>query len=331
MNAVKRGNRFLLATLITFLVGSTVISAYIGSTNKELSTVSLILLSQWGIVFLPILGYFLITKAPLKATLLFKKIKWLNVLFCVLLAWSILPLLAFLNVTSQLFVKNEIGEVINQVLDRPLWLILLLMAVTPAILEEIAMRSIIISNYRNKSVLTTCLISGFFFGMFHMNINQFIYAFAMGALMCFVVHLTGSILASMIIHFTINATNLIGAKISLWATDFMTKIDPNYAEQLVQPALDTRTLLMISAVMLVITLIFLPINWLLLKALMSYNGKQMILKDRLTTAQALGLKEDVNTDDALQPIVTPAFIACIGIFVIFAGVVEFLLPALGFS
>lgn len=326
MYAAKRGNRFLLFMLFTYLVGSLLISLYMSVTNKELSTISLIALSQWIIVFFPIVIYFLITKSPIKETILIRKIKWLNVLFCVLLAWAIMPILSFLNLLSQFFVKNEIGDVIAQVLDKPLWLILLLMAVTPALIEEIAMRSIIISNYRNKTVLTTCLISGFFFGMFHMNINQFIYAFVMGAIMCFVVHLTGSIFASMIIHFTINASNLIWAKFALWFTDFMSKVNPEYAQQITASTLDTQTLLLATGVVFAICLAFAPLIWLLLKALMKYNGKERILKDKLSTAQVLNLP----THDDLQQekIVTPSFIASVVIFVLFTVGVEFIFPLL---
>lgn len=326
MYAVKRGNRFLLITLLTYILGSSLISYYMYLTNKALSTITLIIISQWIIVFSPIVVYFIITKSPIKETIIFRKIKWLNVLFCVLIAWAIMPFLAFLNVVSQFFVKNQIADVINQILDKPLWLILLLMAVTPALIEEIAMRSIIISNYRHKSVLTTCLVSGFFFGMFHMNINQFIYAFLMGAIMCFVVHLTGSILASMIIHFTINGTNLIWAKLALWMTDIMSKIDPQYATQMTQPTLDTPTLLLATGVIFIVCLGFAPLVWLLLRALMKYNGKERILKDKWTTQQALNLESTTTTN---EKIVTPSFITSIAIFVIFAIVFEFILPALG--
>lgn len=327
MYAVKRGNKFLLFTLLTFLIGSTVIGIYFEFSHIELSTVSLVLLSQWVMVFLPVVAYFLITKSPIKETVLIRKIKWLNVLYCVFLAWTIMPLLSLLNVLSQFFVKNQIGDVITQILDQPLWLILLVMAVTPAIVEEIAMRSIIVSNYRNKPVLTTCLISGFFFGMFHMNINQFIYAFVMGAIMCYAVHLTGSIFASMIIHFVVNGSNLIVAKASLWFTEFMSKAAPEYAEQMTATTLDTSTLIIGSVTMLVVSLAFAPLIWLLLKTLMKYNGKERILKDKWTTAQALNLT--VTEHVTSEKIGTPSFIMSVGIFVIFAVVFEIILPLVG--
>ncbi|MBC7960710.1 MAG: CPBP family intramembrane metalloprotease, partial [Vallitaleaceae bacterium] len=160
-----------------------------------------------------------------------------------------------------------------------------------------------------------------------MNINQFVYAFAMGAIMCFVVHLTGSILASMIIHFTINATNLIWAKLSLILMDYMSKIDPKYAEQATQ-TLDTKMLVIACIVIFCVCVLFAPINWLIIRALMKYNKLEHILSSHMTTAEVLKLP--VMETPFPDKIVTPSFIMSIGIFLIFSVGVEFILPVFGF-
>ena len=43
----------------------------------------------------------------------------------------------------------------------------------------------------------------------HMNLNQFIYAFALGVYLAFLVEATGSIFSSMVAHFTLNATSVV--------------------------------------------------------------------------------------------------------------------------
>ncbi|PKM51171.1 MAG: hypothetical protein CVV02_08475 [Firmicutes bacterium HGW-Firmicutes-7] len=327
MYSIKRGNRYLLVTLVTYLFGSTLLGLFIGLTKGTMGISLQILISQWGIIFIPIVFYFLITKAPIKKSLFIKKIKPLNVLFSVLLAGAIMPLLSFINILSQFFVKNVISEAILEIAEQPLWISLLLVAVTPAILEEVAMRGIITSNYRSKPVLTTCLISGFFFGMFHMNINQFLYAFVMGIIMCFVVHLTGSILSSMIIHFTINASSLIFAKGALFLQDYLTEINPNYASQMEQAALDPTGTLIQGAIFLgVACLVMTPIAGLIIYGLMKYNKKENILKDRLTTGEVLNLTDEVQVPEEREKVITPSFIISVSLFVGFVVIFEILFP-----
>lgn len=329
MYSIKWGNRYLLVTLITFLIGSIFLGLFIGLTNIKLDIAFQIIISQWGFVFIPIVFYFLITKSSIKQTLLLRKIKPLNVLLCFLLAGSIIPLLSFINILSQFFVQNTISEAILEIAEKPLWLSLILIAVTPAILEEIAMRGIITSNYRNKSVLTTCLISGFFFGMLHMNINQFLYAFIMGAIMCFAVHLTGSIVSSMVIHFTINATSLILAKGALFLQEQLSDIYPNYATQMEQAVLDpTQSLIQGSIFLGILSLLITPIAVLILYALMKYNNKDNILKDRLTTGEVLNLSDESIIQKTNEKVITPSFVISVLIFVGFVTIFEIIVPIL---
>ena len=58
-------------------------------------------------------------------------------------------------------------------------------------------------------MLPAILLTGFLFGCMHMNLNQFIYAFALGIYLAFLVEATGSIFSSMIAHFTLNATSVV--------------------------------------------------------------------------------------------------------------------------
>lgn len=350
MYSIKRGNRYLLFTMISFILGSILLDVFLLLTKKEMSVTLLVFISQWGMVFIPILLYFLITKSPIKETLMFRKINSLNALMCVGIAWLIIPLLSLVNVISQFFVENMISDAVMQIAEKPLWLSLLLMAATPAFLEEIAMRGIITTNYRSQRVLITCLISGFFFGMFHMNINQFLYAFIMGVVMCFVVHVTGSLFSSMIIHFVINSTSLILAKIVLVTQNYFSS-DPYYMNQINQAAAmdETKSLIIGTIVMFVMSLICVPLALLLIRALMKYNNKMDIFKkttgevlfpsndnnvtilqedNKLINESAPDLYDSINTVKPFvkEKIVTPSFIISVSIFLVFVVLFELILP-----
>lgn len=336
MYSIKRGNRYLLLTMISFIFGSLLLDLYLNLTNTEMSVTLLVVISQWVMVFFPILIYFFITKSPVKETLMLRKISPLNALMCAGIAWLIIPLLSLVNVISQFFVENMISDAVMQIAEKPLWISLLLMAATPALLEEISMRGIITSNYRSQPVLTTCLISGLFFGMFHMNINQFLYAFIMGVFMCFIVHVTGSLLSSMIMHFVINATSLVLAKFALFIQDYFSS-DPNYMDQLNQAAQMSETTALIAGTifMFVLSIISIPLALLLIRALMKNNNKLDILKK--TTGEVLfsshnnmSLENEGSFKANLvkEKIVTPSFIISVSIFAVFVILLEIVLPLL---
>lgn len=331
MYTAKRGNRYLLFSLFSFIIGSLFLSFYMEYTGKDLSLSSTLIFSQWVIIFVPIVLYFIITKSPIKETLLFYRLSPLSAIICVAIALFISPLLSLINLLSQFFVKNQISDTVMDIANLPLLVALFFIAVTPAFLEEIALRGIINSNYRNHPVITTCLINGLFFGIFHMNINQFLYAFVMGAIMCLVVHITGSIFSSMIIHFTINAFSLLMAKFALIA-EKLYENNPEMMVQIEDAAVNTtHSLIVASITMLILTVIFFPFACFLIYTLAKKYNKTNIFK--LTTAQALDGCQALEPEESYpeeiptkkDPILTLSFIISVSGFVIFVVLSEFIL------
>lgn len=75
--------------------------------------------------------------------------------------------------------------------------------------EELIFRGVILNRLKPAfSFWTANAIQAALFGIFHMNIIQGLYAFALGMLLGMVVHVTGTILASMIMHITFNSTSI---------------------------------------------------------------------------------------------------------------------------
>jgi hypothetical protein len=66
------------------------------------------------------------------------------------------------------------------------------------------MRGVILGNYKHVSIKKAALMNGLMFGILHLNINQFVYAFVLGVVMAYIVYYTGSIFPSMLLHFCIN-------------------------------------------------------------------------------------------------------------------------------
>ena len=81
----------------------------------------------------------------------------------------------------------------------------LLLAVAPAIFEELIFRGIVFQglNKRFKTIYAM-LLSSLLFALFHGNIQQLVYPFILGMVMSWIVYRTGSIVSSMIVHFINN-------------------------------------------------------------------------------------------------------------------------------
>jgi membrane protease YdiL (CAAX protease family) len=325
MYSTKRGNLFVFLIMVSFITISILLGVLYYYTGTDIPLTLNLIISQWGMIFVPIALYFLITKSNIKETCLFRKINGVNLLLCFCLITFLSPLLSLLNLISQLFVENQIAEAVIDIVNYPLWISLLLIAVTPAVFEEITMRGILINNYRNKTVLTTSLMSGLMFGIFHLNINQFVYAFVMGIVFSIVVHITNSIFASMFMHFIVNASSVVIQKLALIFSNYMLKTNPDYIDTLAATTYTRQELLMYIGVFGLITLVTLPIAILFIYLLMRYNNKVNIFKDKLTTKEVLGLSDSPTEIITKERIVGPFFIASVSLFLIFVILTEFLL------
>ena len=138
-------------------------------------------------------------RAPRISTLL------MTILFVLLLE----PLMTCLNVITMLFSTNYVLEIRSDlsIISVPLQLICI--AVVPAVLEEFMFRGVFAGYYREKGILTAALLSGLVFGLFHLNFNQFGYAFALGVAFALLLEGTGSIFYGMFAHFLINRFSVI--------------------------------------------------------------------------------------------------------------------------
>ena len=114
----------------------------------------------------------------------------------------------FFSLISQFFFENEIGNFVTNIVESPYIVLLLLIAVLPAITEEITIRGIVLSGYEDKNIYLSCIITGLLFGIMHLDPQQFLYATVLGVILALVVRITNSIFASILMHFLINGTSI---------------------------------------------------------------------------------------------------------------------------
>ena len=110
-------------------------------------------------------------------------------------------------------VPQELLEAFSQTFagqDFPLWQLLLLFAVMPGVLEELAFRGVLVYGLRKRlRPLALCLAVGAIFGFFHVSLFRIVPTAYLGAVLTAIVLLTGSILPAMVWHMLNNGMALV--------------------------------------------------------------------------------------------------------------------------
>lgn len=168
-----------------------------------------LLLTQFAFLIIPLIVYLVVTKkSPIK-TLRLKPLKIKNLLYVGLIALLVYPLASFLGLLTNLFFHNNVNDVLQKMDSLPLWALILVVALTPAICEELTVRGVILSGYKKIGINGSAIITGFMFAVLHLNPSQFLYTFALGVILAYLVSVTGSIFSSMICHFIFNGISSV--------------------------------------------------------------------------------------------------------------------------
>lgn len=212
---------FLICIVAPFLLSfvfSMIAKQIASSSGKELemitSSLAYVLIYSLCNCALYILMFFLynkINKISFSASKIKFNMPWHT--YLILIAVGIISLLGvnyFVGATDN--VLEVIGFPIQKGLPLvnptsfPLFLLsLLVMAVIPAICEELIFRGVVLHGLRNKfGEWGAIFLSGLMFALFHGNLQQFIYPFILGSIMGWLVLRTGSLVSSMIVHFVNN-------------------------------------------------------------------------------------------------------------------------------
>ena len=159
---------------------------------------------------LPGIIYLVMRNVSVKEGLGVKTVGWKDWLLMIPLALCLDKIAEFLNVVSQLFAINSIGShVAELVIKYPFPVAFFVVAVTPALCEELIYRGVLFRGYRKSGVFVAMLLTAFLFGMMHMNLNQFSYAFVLGFIFALIREITGSILPVFFVHIYINGKSVV--------------------------------------------------------------------------------------------------------------------------
>ena len=258
------------------------------------------------ILFLiPAIIYLLVSKSSIKETLKLNKLHWQDILLIILLAFMVQPVMTFLSLISTFFFNNEVGSFIYEIISTPYILLLGLVALLPSITEEITVRGIVLSGYENKNKYVAAAITGLFFGIFHLDGQQFLYATVLGFIFALVVRITNSIYSSMIMHFIINGTSVTLAKISKIITESLPISVETTEFSLNNIGSKEKLLLLITYG--VIAIIFSVFVFLIIYALEKLKAKRKVIEGSTV----------ITVEDSKENILNIPFILIVIIYIIF--------------
>lgn len=203
MKRKEEVNLVFLLTVAVYLAASFVISML-----PSLPFVPLILTSQLAILCVPFV--YAVRRGNVKEEIIGKGLSFGNIILLVMFTLCIEPLLTLINGVSQCFFKTPTTDMITgEATKKPFIVMFLLVALLPAICEEFVYRGVFFRGYEKIGVVPGAILSGFLFGVLHGNLNQFTYAFVMGAIFALAVYATGSLWAGTVMHLTVNGLSTV--------------------------------------------------------------------------------------------------------------------------
>jgi sodium transport system permease protein len=182
--------------------------------------VRMVLIPQLLVITPPVLLMsFLLTSSP-RETLLLKRPPWLAVPAAALLAFALHPFASLLQVLVQRLypvssdIVPKMMELKTLFNDANVWILLLLIAVAPAICEELAFRGFILSGLRHLGHNRRAIIfSSLLFGLTHGILQQSLIASLVGVILGYVAVQSGSIFPCMVFHLCHNALAILNSRV----------------------------------------------------------------------------------------------------------------------
>ena len=244
MNRVRNTNIFFLGLVLFYILSCFFIVPNLPKSLLE---------GNWSIVLgqmiiaIPVIICLIIQKGKPLSYVSFKKIRISDYCLLFLFTMFIIPVITLINAISMMFVENYLATELDSMNTNPLILNLVLIALIPAFVEEITFRGIIYGGYKESKIKYAILGSSLLFGLFHMNVNQFCYAFVMAIIFGFLYEATGSILSTIFVHFIFNSNSVVLQKLLYWYEQLIYKLAENneeykeLADQLKESANETVT------------------------------------------------------------------------------------------
>lgn len=146
-----------------------------------------------------------------------RKMKWWQFLVAVLMCFGLVyasnligtAVSTVIGILKGSAVQNTILDVVTSISTV---FVILYMVICAPFMEEYVFRKLIVERTIKYGQGVAVVVSGLMFGLFHGNLNQFVYAFTLGCFLAFIYVKTGKLKITIAMHMMVN---LMGSVVSL--------------------------------------------------------------------------------------------------------------------
>ena len=171
--------------------------------------------TQIGLILAPALLMSVFLTRSMRQSLRLHRVPLVQLFAAMMLAIALHPTYTLLGqaISSALPIGPETQRVLEGVSQligaQPLWAVIMVLALLPAICEELTFRGFIFGGLlRNGGAMRAVILSSLFFGLAHSFLQQSIAATIMGLMLGVVAWRTGSILCTMLVHVINNSLSV---------------------------------------------------------------------------------------------------------------------------
>jgi len=191
--------------LVLGMFAIVLVATFYGSLLLEgRSMLTSILAVQYGFFLLPVVMVTALKRFPVKSTFMLRRPNGRSVIGSILIGISGGAAVAGLTLRL-LPPPDSLMEGLREALllgkdPAPLWVVLLALAITPALCEEAFFRGMILSGLRRMKPWIAIGLSAFLFGLAHASIYRLLPTFLLGVALGYVAWRSRSLYCSMIVH-----------------------------------------------------------------------------------------------------------------------------------
>ncbi|MCL2840441.1 MAG: CPBP family intramembrane metalloprotease [Defluviitaleaceae bacterium] len=295
----RKSNRFMLLMFLWFIIASVILV-----TLMDFVTLS----PGMGLFAMQVLGFGIpvavalwLNRGRIKDILPMQKLGILNILMIFGMTITLVPVLTLVATISQLFFTDYITETANEIVfEYNLLWALFFIGIVPSFFEELVFRGVIFSGYKKAPVIQAALVNGLFFGIIHMNMQQFFFTAVAGFVWFLFVYYTRSIWAGIWAHIINNTIQVFIAFFVMNAED----VAYDYYTPEISSAMAMLTLGIFAAFSLGLFLaIYTPFK--------VWNGRRNVQ-----------VNADIETVEERQPIITKSLVIVTILFAMFMILME---------
>ena len=267
----KKVNLVFLISIILYVLCAFGIGYFLPEMTNNLVFANLICEVA---ILAPGLLFVLFSKEKFGEFMGFSKMKIGTVLAIIPFTMFTSPVITLFNLITQFFVENTAVNMMSDfnMAEMSFGQMFFTIAIFAPFCEEAACRGVYYRGYKKSgSAFWAMMLSALLFGLVHMNVNQAVYAFAMGILAVLLVEATGSLWSSVLYHGLINGSQVVLMYVML-------KADPQvYTEAAAEP-ITAEMLVYVIAAYLAIAAVCLPLGWALLVWMGEHEGRYGMLR-----------------------------------------------------